>query len=334
MMVELADPDKIFSKRKAISSLFPYAISLGRGAHQGMADEILRVTPIMPHSARFMWRCVESTLFAESSSPSLNRTIALVAPYLTWTNKFCNQSTVDRWAAAVSTVTYTEEVGQSVVDVLLQIASDGSLRPYIADDVWAILKKQVSLPPACRGRLLGTGLDVLLHIRGRRDIDTLKSYYLLIWSEWDSLSDSVIGEMETSIKQDFGGVGMWGHREDLMERLDHILAQLDRKSRSLDQDKLGIGEGGIKQAKERYTKLRDVLLRVNTEALETLTSSFFKFNDRFHKYADSRGRLQDHTRPLIALCLFCVCDCIVRAVSATFRNCMSAFSFLVLLVSS
>ena len=278
-MAEETDPDQTLSKRKAISTLLPYAISLGRGAHQGMADEIIRAT-VIPHSGISMWGCVESTLFAESSSPSLNRTIILVAPYLPWTDARYDQHMVDRWAAAVLAARRVEEVCESVVDVLLQITSNGTLRPLVPDDIWALLKNRVSLPPVCRGRSLGTGLDVVLHVRGRGDVEILKSYYLLIWSEWDSFSDPVIDEMETSIREDLGGVRMWGHREDLMGRLDHVLAQLDLGSEYLNREKPGIDEVAIERAKEQYTKLRDALMN---EERETLTSRSPKLDGRFQE---------------------------------------------------
>ena len=263
-MVEATNPHQIFSKRKAISALFPYAISLGPDGHQGMADEILRIVMI-PYPRKVMWRHMEATLFADSSSPSLNRAIALVSPYLAWIDASHDQSTVNRWAAATLAVPYTEEVGQSIVDVLLQISSNKTLRPHIPDNVWAFLKKRVSIPPTWRRRSLGTGLDVVFHIRGLGDVDILKSYYLLVWSEWDFLSDPVVSGMEISMKEDFGGVGMRGHREDLIARLDHVLAQLNRGPEYFDQEKPGVGGDAIEQAKERYTKLRDALLKLHIE---------------------------------------------------------------------
>ena len=264
-MVETANPDQILSKRKAISAIFPYAISLGR---DGMADEILRLVAI-PYSRGFMWRRMEAMLFAESSSPSLDRAVVLVSPYLPWTDAFYNRHSVDRWAEAASAVEYTEEVGRSVVDVVLQIASDDSLRPGIPDHIWGFLKNPVSLPPLCRGRSLGVGLGALLYVRGRGDIQILKSYYLFVWSEWNFLPTSVIPVMETSIKEDFGGIGMWGHRKDLIGRLNHILARLDQMSRHLDQEKTEIEEDVIEQTREQHMRLRDALVEVDMEVVET-----------------------------------------------------------------
>ena len=306
----MVEPGEILTKRKAISALFPYAISLERDGNQGMIDEILRVTTI-PCSGGFLWHRMEATLFSESSPPSLNRAIALVSPHLPWTNTFYNQDVVDRWAAAALAVEYTEEVGQGVVDALLQIASDGSLRPAIPDDVWGLLKNPVSLPPVCRGRSLGTGLDVVLHVRRLEDVDVLKSYYLLVWSEWDFLSDPVINEMETSIKEDFSGVGLWGHRKDLIERLDAVLAQLDLDIGYLKQEKPWIGEDTIEQARGQYKRLKDTLVRVDIEAIETLTGTFPELNNYFEEPADPDGHVQDHIRRSNVPSLFRVSDMLV-----------------------
>ena len=266
-MVEAADLDQIFCRRKAISALLPYAILLGRDGHRGMADEILRVMKI-PYSGKFVWRRLEAMLFAESSPSSFDQTIALVSPYLPWTDEFFDLNMVERWAAAASAVEFTEEVGQSLVDALLQIASNDSLRPRILDHTWGLLKNPVLLPPVCRGRSLGAGLDVVLYLRERGDVGILKSYYLLVWSEWNLLSASVVRVMETSIKEEFGGVGMWGHRKDLIERLNHISARLGRMSGHFGQEKPWIGEGVVEQAREQYMRLRDALVKIDMEAME------------------------------------------------------------------
>ena len=266
----MVEPGEILSKRKVISALFPYAISLDRDGNQEMIEEIRRVTTI-PYSRRFLWHRMETMLFNKSNSPSLDRAIVLVSPYLPWTDAFYDQSMVDRWATAALAVEYAEEVGESVAEALLQIASDDSLRPGIPDDVWGLLKNTVSLPRECRGRSLGTGLDVVLHVRRLEDVDILKSYYLLVWSEWDFLSDSVANEMEISIKEDLSGVGLWGHRKDLIGRLIYILDQLNQMPGCLDR------------AKGHYTKLKNALQNADTEAMKTLKSKFPEFNNRFQQ---------------------------------------------------
>lgn len=105
-------------------------------------------------SGRFMWKAASpfvSTLFDEESPGSLNQVIIFVSPYVLWDEQNSDGHMVTRWAAAVSKVPDTNEVGQSVVDTLLHIASIGFLQPFIPLSVWAWLKKQPPLPPICTG---------------------------------------------------------------------------------------------------------------------------------------------------------------------------------------
>ena len=84
----------------------------------------------------------------------------------------------------------------------------GNTKCYLLTSNRELLRIRASLLPVYRGRSLGTGLDVVLHVRGRQNVDIPKSYYLLVWSEWDFFHGSVIDAMETSMKEDFGGIGM------------------------------------------------------------------------------------------------------------------------------
>ena len=154
-MIEAVDPNLILRRRKAISALFPYAVYLARDGQQGMADTLLRVTRALNSNYwKFMWRQVGPyivPLFGESTTPSLDSIIILASHHVPWDDERVNKDTVARWAAVTSAIPYTEEVGQSVVDALLQIASVGSLRPHIPIGIWAWLKRRLSPPPECLG---------------------------------------------------------------------------------------------------------------------------------------------------------------------------------------
>src|ERR1700753_3916763 len=100
------------------------------------------------------------------------------------------------WGAATSAVPYTKELGKRVVDALLGIAFVDCLRPHIPVTAWAWLKRLPLLPRSCRGRTNGTTSDIVHHVRGLGDIEILKSYFLLIWSEWNSLNDEGFDMME------------------------------------------------------------------------------------------------------------------------------------------
>ena len=275
-MVEASDRDTIISKRKAIYAAFPYAIYLVRGEKRAMLDVILSALAA-PTSLRFAWEPIRpyiTSLFDEPNNLSLDRVITLVSPYIRWGEWQNSEQMVDRWVSALTAVGDTKGIGQSVVDALLQIAYFDQLRPHITVDVWAWLKKRPSLPPTCDGRFLGTVGDIVRHIRGLGDIEILKSYFLLVWSEWGVIWESGLNEMAISIREDFGGIGMFIHRGDLAERLDCVLGQLDQGSRYLEQHMPSVC--GIRRSKGVYVNLKEVLMEVDRRAMENLTRLYFK----------------------------------------------------------
>lgn len=281
-MVEAADPNQILLKRKAISALLPYVIHLDHGEQQRMVDAISCAIDTSDSGA-FVWHFVKphiTMLFNKPSPPYQSQVVTLASPYLGWDDSVHDETTVTRWAAAALAVPYTERVGQSVVDALLQIAFIDSLRPYIPIDLWAWLKRQPSLPPECRGREVGTEPDVVNYVRGLGDIEILQSY-LLMWSEWDFLYDSGFMEMQTIVREDFSGIGMWSNRADLIDRLGFVLTQFDRGLGYLKQYRPRIGEHDIQWAKEQYREMEEVLLEVDREAANILTrtsSTLILFN--------------------------------------------------------
>ena len=273
-MIEAADPHVIARKRKAISTIIIFAISLERDGQQGMLDVAVRALRWAPCWERVLWwKALQHTdkLFEESSLPSMNRFIALISPYRYWSSFGKGEKQVDRWATAVLAVPYTEEAGQSVVDTTLQIASEDSLQPRIPIGVWALFMELPSLPPTCPGRSLGTKPDVIRHVRGLGDLEILKSYFLLVWYEWEHLSVDHINAMEVSIQEDFCGTEMGWHREELVQRLDHVVGELDRGLEYFKQHTTVFdSEDDIRGAKEGYERLKNVLLEVERGvALET-----------------------------------------------------------------
>jgi hypothetical protein len=67
------------------------------------------------------------------------------------------QDVVSKWVAATSVAPHTEEVARNVVDTLMQIAHDPSLRQLIPAHVWLWLNERPSLPPVYKRRWLGGG---------------------------------------------------------------------------------------------------------------------------------------------------------------------------------
>ena len=210
----------------------------------------------------FMWRHIDqfvSTLFSEASP----RTIVLASPHIHWYQFRDAKSLVRRWTAAASAIPYSEEIAQGVVDTLLQIASEGGLQ-YTPVDLWPWLTKRPSLPPICWGRYSGTYGLVVEAVRAPNDIEAFKSYLLLVWSEWDTLRSGGFNEMCTIIREDFSGIEMGHHRTDLIQRLDHVLTQLDRGLEYIKQHKPWFDEDDLQSGKSQYRKLRETLMEMNT----------------------------------------------------------------------
>ena len=166
-----------------------------------------------------------------------------------------------------SVAPHTEEVAQGVVDTLLQIALRPDLLQHVSPEAWSWLARRPSLPLICRERYHGTNYHVVEATRALKSIEVLKSYFLLVWSEWDSLFSAGLDEMCISILEDFSGTGMGQHRVDLIQRLDHVLGQLDRGLEYLRQRDPDLDEYDVQTRKNQYRKLRETLLGVNAEVI-------------------------------------------------------------------
>ena len=263
-MVEAGNSDPFISKRKAINTLLPYAIYLEQAGQKGMIDTIIRAARTSnsapSNTGKFMWHRVVlyiSRLFEKQSPTSLNRVITLISPYVPWDGVLNSTIAVARWAAAASETPYTEEVGLSVVDALFQIAWIDLLRPHIPIDIWGVLKKQPSHPSMYHGLLKGGSENIVVYVSRLGDVDILKSYFLLVWTDQYIPDSHGTRAMERSIRENFGVTGMEQHRQDLIGHLDHVLAQLNQRLEHSADDAL------LQGANRRYTKLRDTLLEVD-----------------------------------------------------------------------
>ena len=279
-MVEGTNPEPVRSKCNAISTLLPYSVFLEQGGRPEMLDAVIDafrashlLRPLWNHALPYL-----RSLLSRPNHPPLHRAIILTSPYMDW-RKLCDESMVSRWVrwvAATSAAAYTDVVGQSVVDTLLQIARVDHLRPHIPVDIWTWLKKRPSLPPVCWGRRWGTDFDMVHQIRELGDIEILKSYFLLVWSEWHWVYDCGFDEMKIAISEDFGGIGMWCHQEDLIERLDYVLGQLEQGWEFLQLRNSEVSEWLVKSAQWQYKELKETLLGVDRKATETLTRASLK----------------------------------------------------------
>ena len=118
--------------------------------------------------------------------------MVLALPYIRWDGLTGRENLIQQWAVVVSAISETKDVAESIVDTLLQIASHRDLVSHIPVEVLSWLTKSLPLPPVCRGRDVGSCTHVIQAVRALEDIEILRSYFLLIWSEWNcfSLGDS------------------------------------------------------------------------------------------------------------------------------------------------
>lgn len=270
-MIEVANPDQIYSKRKAITAFYPYAAWQERNGQRDMLDVSLHTVRASKRQG-FMWDCIVplvTKLLSEENPVSLKRAAILVLPHVPWWRFTGLKRLIQLWAEATLAVPYTDEICQSVVDTLLQVASNDTLRPHIPIDMWSWLNKRPFLPPACAGHYLGSTRDVVQIVRALGDVNILTSYLFLVWSEWGNPHSDGLDEMYTSVREDFSGTGVGHHREDLLQRLDRVLGQLELGFDHLRQHKPSLGVDDIRLMKEQYGKLREILLEVDGQAIDS-----------------------------------------------------------------
>ena len=191
-MVEGGNWRPIGSKRKAITALLPYALRKERDGQPEMFDAFMCAVRASK-DRDFTWHRVRQYVSKIPHETSSLATV-LVLPHIRWGWFTAREYMIQRWTAAAFSVPCTEEVTQSVVDTLLQIASQKELIPHIPADAWSWLARRPTLPPICRGRDVGTRAHVVRAVRALKDIEALKSYFLLVWSEWSHLSSDDFGD--------------------------------------------------------------------------------------------------------------------------------------------
>lgn len=175
-----------------------------------------------------------------------------------------------------------------MVDTLLEIAAIDSLRRHIHPEVWAWMKKRKPPPVLGSGWRRRTTPAIVRYIRGLGDPEITKSYFLLVWSEGYYTCVTSLREMEVTIREDFSGIRMRCHREDLINQLDKVLERLGlSKSHSVskstsDNRAVTSSEGGLQQ----YMELKEVLLKMqmDTPACKPLKLRLFNECADFYRH--------------------------------------------------
>ena len=267
MMAEAENLDELHSKHKAITTLLPYATWQELDGKPKMLDVLLRAVRASKMLV-FTWHRAKqfATPILYNASP---RAIILISPHIPWELLPDREDLVQKWAEATFEVPSSEEVSQSVVDTLLQIVSMSNLLPHITIGVWSRLTEQPYLPPVCMGRSFGTQPHVLEAVRRLEDIEILKSYLILTWSEWDTFDSS---HEICALAEDFGGVGVGHHRADLIQQLDHVLGQLDAGLEYLVQHNPHYREDFFQSMKYQYQRLRETLLETDIIATTSVSN--------------------------------------------------------------
>ena len=256
----------IHSRRKALTALFPYVILREKGEQDEMLDVLLCLARAWERSG-LMWPHIEpflSALLNEASPVSSKRAAILISPHIPWWRFKNGGRLVQQLMEVASEVPYTDVVGQSIVDTLLQVACWKS--PTIPAGMWAWLNKRPNLPPACSGRYWGSKQGVCKMVRALGDTELLTSYLLVVWSEWDFLMPRGFGEMCASIQEDFIGQEEGQHRKDLLDRLDHIRRELELGLEHIQQHKPSLKEGNLRHRQDQYAGLEAILRKVDREA--------------------------------------------------------------------
>jgi len=263
-MVGTNDLASIYSKRKAIAAFFLYTVQQGKDGGHEMLNMFLHLAKasIWPNPTQAHIEQPPTAVLPNGESPVSMRTIFIILPpHLPWEELANNQHLVQFWTSATSAVPCTDEIAQSVVSTLLQIADHTSLQLPV--DTWSWLNKCPPLPPVSKGHQWGSSLSALQIILGLGDIETLTSHLSLVWSGWCYLDDEGYDKMVVLIREEFSGIRMESHQKRLLQRLDHVLGQLDQGLEHLQQQKPDIDEDDIEIMNYQYGELKKVLLEVD-----------------------------------------------------------------------
>ena len=267
----------IHSKRKALTALFPYVVLRVKDGKREMFDAFLRVVRSSRRSG-LMWFYIEPLLSAllDEKTPTPPKWAAiLVSPHVPWwqfedggrlIQLLADASSAFEYTDASSAIEYADDVGQSVVDTLLQVAS--WKLPAISAGMWSWLNMRPSLPPVCSGRYWGSRETVVKMVRALEDIETLTSYLLLVWSEWDFLMPRGFDEMCTLVQEDFSGEEMVRHRKDLLHCLGYVRGELERGLGHIQQYKPELKEENLCLRRDQYRRLEEILLEVDKGATD------------------------------------------------------------------
>ena len=266
-----------WQQAQAIRVLFWYAVIQEQCGDTNLFDAILRLAgkQFNQHQLHeLLWPLGVSKMFAHASP----RAIILVTPHLGLATEPFSvaQDLISKWLEAVSVAPHTEEVASSVVITLLQVAANGDLWLSIPADVWLWFNERPSLPPAdSADSWWKSDPSIVRTIRGLNNTEILTSYLIMVWSKWENIFNVDYPEMQASVREGFRGIGMGCYRVELIQRLDYVLGELDRRSGRLDADnnlwRYEVEDSHMPEVKrDKYEELKRILQEADQEAIEIL----------------------------------------------------------------
>ena len=165
------------------------------------------------------------------------------------------------WMMAASAFPYADDVCESVVDTLLQMASNNNLRPHIPVVAWEWLRRRPILHPGCHGLKFGASFPVFQLVRDLGDLEIITSYLYIVWSEWSWFYPEGCAAMLDFIWAGFRGIGRIRHQTVLIQRLDDVLSQATPDSPISPE-----AAGDVLW----YREFREALVEMNEEAMEII----------------------------------------------------------------
>lgn len=249
---------------KPLASILPYAFMKAEGGDTSLLDGVLLAARRFPRGSKwirdYIGPIISETL-SKSSSTKRKQIIVCALPYLedAWFDIEEKKGFVDRWLSAAR-LKYSPEIGRSVVEVLLRMASVRQWQPHITQEAWTWLKRRPQLPPVCRGRSsCCTSAAAVSAVRSLNSPELLKEYLVTVWSEWDWPIPWVRDYMHTTVTESFGGEEMKGHREELCNRLRTIRDRFELGLDHLQKEGLEMSADEFQSTKEAYKELLGTL---------------------------------------------------------------------------
>ena len=255
---------------KSVTSIFVYAVRKAEDGDPRLLNEVLLVARRFPQHSGWVRRHISPITGRMLSEPGFEickHAVVRALPCLedAWFHTGDKTRFVKRWLSAAAHLKYTQEIGQSVVEVLLRMACVYQWRQHITPEAWEWLKRRPQLPPVCRARsLCCSDLGAISAMQTLKNIELLKAYLVVVWSEWDWVAPWVCSHMCTVIRKSFGGEEMKGHRDELRSRLRSVRERLDLGLNHLRKQGSKMSAADFQPTKEAYEALAETLLEMDS----------------------------------------------------------------------